>query len=318
MAIHTGDHSIDSGACSQRPHIGTPGAPVCRYEPLAIPPSKPTWYADRHHIPVDDGTGSWFLKLCGPNFGGVVYISRTDPAELLAAVRQRLVLPAPDVRFSPATVQVVQVPTWMWIDAASWQPQSSNVAVPGVSVSVRAWPVASVWTMGDGTTVQCAGPGTPFDPHHDDPARGSSCSHTYTTSSSSAPERRIRRVRDRHLAGLGNRDRRRGRRRPSHTGPEASVHGARRPGAGPQPQRSRSMTTTTEAGPASTHVNGAVPGRPDAARSGNATVARITIGTLVLVVSTLGVVALTAHTGTTREGVDRSAQRRGRRTAPPG
>jgi hypothetical protein len=187
VAIHTGDHTIDSGASREDHTGGHAGAPVCRYEPLAIPPSKPTWYADRHHIPVDDGTGSWFLKLCGANLGGVVYISRTDPAELLAAARQRLVLQTPVVRFSPATVQVVQIPTWMWIDAASWQPQSSNVAVPGVSVSVRAWPVASEWTMGDGTTVRCAGPGTPFDPHHDDPARGSSCSHTYTTSSSSAP-----------------------------------------------------------------------------------------------------------------------------------
>lgn len=187
VSIHTGDHSIDSGASRDDRIPGHVGGPVCRYEPIALPPSKPMWYADRHNIPVDDGTGSWFLKMCGANLGGVVYISRTDPAELLATARQRLILPAPVARFSPATVQVVQVPTWMWIDGASWQPQSSNVAVPGVSVSVRAWPVASVWTMGDGTTVRCAGPGTPFDPHHDNPARGSSCSHTYTTSSSRTP-----------------------------------------------------------------------------------------------------------------------------------
>jgi hypothetical protein len=59
------------------------------------------------------------------------------------------------------------------------------------------------------------------------------------------------------------------------------------------------MTTTTEAGPARTHVNGAVPARPTPPiRQRN--VARIAIGTLVLVLSTLGVVALTAHTGATR------------------
>jgi hypothetical protein len=187
VSIQTGDHSIDSGASRADDTSSHAGAPVCRYEPLAVPPSKPMWYADRHHIPVDDGTGSWYVKLCGTNFGGVVYISRADPAELLAEARHRLTLPAPDVRFSPATVQVVQVPTWMWIDAGSWQTQSSTVAVPGVSVSVRAWPVASVWTMGDGATVRCAGPGTPFDARYDDPARASSCSHTYMVSSSSMP-----------------------------------------------------------------------------------------------------------------------------------
>jgi hypothetical protein len=145
------------------------------------------WYADRHHIPVDDGTGSWFLKLCGPSFGGVVYISRTDPNELLAAARQRLTLPAPVVRFSPATTQVVRVPTWMWIDASSWTAPSSTLAVPGVSVTVRAHPIGSIWTMGDGTTVRCAGPGTPFDAATDDPAHGSTCSHTYNVSSANEP-----------------------------------------------------------------------------------------------------------------------------------
>lgn len=60
------------------------------------------------------------------------------------------------------------------------------------------------------------------------------------------------------------------------------------------------MTTTTEAGPARTHANGAMPARPTPPiRQRN--LARIAIGTLVLVVSTLGVVALTAHTGATRQ-----------------
>lgn len=188
VSIHTGDHTIDSGASRSDRPSGRAGTPACRYEPLAVPPSKPTWYADPHHIPIDDGTGSWYLKLCGTNFGGVVYISRTDPTELLADARHQLALPAPDVRFSPATIQVVHVPTWMWIDEGSWQPQSSTVAVPGVSVSVRAWPVAAVWTMGDGATVRCTGPGTPFDPRHDDPSRASPCSHTYTVSSTSATD----------------------------------------------------------------------------------------------------------------------------------
>lgn len=59
------------------------------------------------------------------------------------------------------------------------------------------------------------------------------------------------------------------------------------------------MNATTVTGTARTQVNGASPGRPTPPiRQRN--VARTAIGTLVLVVSTLGVVALTADTGATR------------------
>jgi hypothetical protein len=129
------------------------------------------------------------VKTCDGNFAGIVYISRVDPTELLAAARRRLTLPVPIPHTNPSREQVVGVPTWLWVDAQTWNSLSSVAAVPGVSVTVVAHPVRSVWSMGDGSQVSCTGAGTPFDAGYDDPGAGSACSYTYRRSSAEAPDR---------------------------------------------------------------------------------------------------------------------------------
>ena len=193
-SVTTGDGTIDSraGRHDRTSGGGAPSPPLCTYRLLPFPPSNPMWYRDRHNIPVDDGTGAWFAKWCGTNFYGVVYISRTDPTELLAAARRRLTLPLPAPQMSPSGEQLVNVPTWLWVDTTAWRELTSTVSVPGVTVSVTARPVGSVWSMGDGTRLTCTGAGIPFDPARDDPASSSSCSHTYRRSSAAEPDQRFR------------------------------------------------------------------------------------------------------------------------------
>ena len=184
VTVDHGDHTIDSGVGRDDPASGRgSGGPVCTYRPIAARPFTPV----SGDNPVDDGTGSWFLKICDGNFAGVVYISRTSTTELLALARQRLTLPVPTVRLSPSARQLVHVPTWMWIDPQSWHELSSTAAVPGVAVTVTARPVSTVWRMGDGATVTCRGAGTPFDATRDDPALASTCSHTFRQSSTGRP-----------------------------------------------------------------------------------------------------------------------------------
>jgi hypothetical protein len=185
VSIGNGDHTIDSGVGrDDQNRGGGSGGPVCTYQPIPAQPFKPV----SGDNPVDDGTGSWFLKMCDGNFAGVVYISRTNPTELLALARQRLTLPVPTVRLSPSARQLVHVPTWMWIDPESWHVLTSTAAVPGVAVTVTARPVATVWRMGDGRTVTCRDGGTPFDATRDDPALASTCSHTFRQSSTGRPD----------------------------------------------------------------------------------------------------------------------------------
>ncbi len=185
VTVDHGDHTIDSGVGRDDPASGRgPRGPVCTYRPIPAQPFEPI----SGENPIDDGTGSWYLKFCDGNFVGVVYISRTDPTELLALARERLTLPVPTARFNPTHLQLVQVPTWMWIDSESWHALTSTAAVPGVAVTVTARPVATMWRMGDGQTVTCRGRGTPFDPIRDSPATASACSHTFRQSSARQPD----------------------------------------------------------------------------------------------------------------------------------
>jgi hypothetical protein len=115
-----------------------------------------------------------------------VYISRANPAELLAQARRYLPLPLPAPRFSPAREQIVNLPTWMWL-ASGWAQERSTVSVPGVTVVVDAEPVSATWSMGDGSQVVCDGPGAAYDPTLPTGAQSTSCSHTFTRSSASRP-----------------------------------------------------------------------------------------------------------------------------------
>ncbi|HSA48613.1 MAG TPA: hypothetical protein VLH10_00675 [Yinghuangia sp.] len=114
-----------------------------------------------------------------------------SPAQLAQVAVSRLVLPTPTVGTSPSGDQVVSVPTWLWVDGSSWEPVSATAAVPGVSVTATAVPVSAVWSMGNGESVTCTGPGTPYGPGSD-PASGSpDCGYTYARSSAGQPSERF-------------------------------------------------------------------------------------------------------------------------------
>lgn len=92
----------------------------------------------------------------------------------------RLVLPSVVIRVNPAADQLVGLPSWFWVDGGSWRPQSATASVPGLSVTATAVPVRTVWSTGDGASVGCAGPGTPWRFGMDPRAVSPSCGHTYT------------------------------------------------------------------------------------------------------------------------------------------
>ncbi|MGQ0575503.1 MAG: hypothetical protein ACT4RN_15050 [Pseudonocardia sp.] len=105
-----------------------------------------------------------------------------SPAELARQARDQLRLPAPSISTSPVADQLVNVPTWLWL-SDGFEPVSATAAVPGVSVTAVATPTALVWSMGDGATVTCRGPGTPFVSGSDQSAASPDCGHTYRSSS---------------------------------------------------------------------------------------------------------------------------------------
>ncbi|GAB3677561.1 hypothetical protein GCM10027597_18500 [Saccharopolyspora tripterygii] len=106
-----------------------------------------------------------------------------SPEQLAQQAYSQLRLPSPQIQASPADTQLVQLPTWLWLDRGQWQPQTATASVPGVSVTATASPSSVRWSMGDGSTVSCPGPGTPFPPDTDPRATSPDCGHTYRQSS---------------------------------------------------------------------------------------------------------------------------------------
>ncbi|WIV57874.1 hypothetical protein [Amycolatopsis nalaikhensis] len=142
--------------------------------------------------------GAWYVYKCtGAGYRDALYrppvwipdgqqpggVPLPSPAELAAQAKNQLRLPTPKIQANPVGVQLVNLPTWLWLDRSSWGEVSATASVPGVSVTAVAKPTSVTWSMGDGGTVTCTGPGTPF-PAGGDPKRGSpDCGHTYRTSS---------------------------------------------------------------------------------------------------------------------------------------
>ena len=116
--------------------------------------------------------------------GGDADEGGVDLTTLAHSARASFDLPSPDISMSPSASApvLVQVPVWLWIEADQWQEQEATATVPGGSVTVTATPATAQWSMGDGSTVTCQGPGTAYDAARHDPASASpDCGHTYTS-----------------------------------------------------------------------------------------------------------------------------------------
>lgn len=117
--------------------------------------------------PGDDGTG-------------------IDPAVLAAEAVGQLQLPSPKIVSSPEGIQLVHLPTWLWLEGDSWSSQSATASVPGLSVTAQAVPVQAVWSLGDGTELTCQGAGTPWTNGMESLETSPDCGHTYSRSSAHA------------------------------------------------------------------------------------------------------------------------------------
>ncbi len=146
--------------------------------------------------------GSWYRWRCSDDVNpqNVTRIPRNDlehwapkpaatPRDVALEAAKAIHLSAPALRMSPGadTPQWVNFPTFLWTDSAAWRPLSATASVPGLSVSATATPVRLTWEMGDGSTVACAGPGTPFTDATPATASSPDCGHVYRRAADSEP-----------------------------------------------------------------------------------------------------------------------------------
>jgi hypothetical protein len=177
------------------------GSVTCRWFLPAVPPNGNVDFGQ----PIPGAPagqlieGQWFFLRCENADGTVVREAwrvwtpadaNAMAGELALQAADELVVPYPKPGLSPmiGVNQIVGLPTWMWVEPASWQPLTATAAIPGLSATVTATPVRTRWDMGDDSDeVVCDGPGMPFDFSRDENEQHTDCSHIYQWGSADQP-----------------------------------------------------------------------------------------------------------------------------------
>ncbi|GAA4898808.1 PKD domain-containing protein [Streptomonospora salina] len=111
-----------------------------------------------------------------PSTGG----DQPSPDEVARQAIEELDLPLPQVGLAPPTgTGLVGAPVWMWVEDDGWSPVSRTATAGSVSVTATATPTSVTWHMGDGASVACSGPGTPYT-RDADASASPDCGHSYS------------------------------------------------------------------------------------------------------------------------------------------
>ncbi len=194
----SGTPAADSGA--EAGDKGGASAPKCAYTKL-VPQPPDTNLAVREGK-RQGAKGAAYQVVC-PDMGriGVVWIPEgadpaapaIDPEVLARRAVDAMRLDGPDVASPRAAGRyTVGVPLWLWVNQGetTYGPVTASASAGAVTVTATARVTSIRWTMGDGRTVTCVGPGTPY--------RGSErmvdspdCGHRYARTSSAQPGERF-------------------------------------------------------------------------------------------------------------------------------
>ena len=157
--------------------------------PPAGAPQPGAWYFNTcaSGTATGEGTGvAWFATGQAPTA-----VPPPDPAVAGAQAASELQLPSPSLTLSPSTTGYVNLAEWLWITPSMWHPLTTSAQACNaggcVTATATATPSYVTWDTGDGSTVTCNGPGTPYNPDLPANSQTTACSYTYTTTSAGQP-----------------------------------------------------------------------------------------------------------------------------------
>ncbi|MFC7308963.1 ATP/GTP-binding protein [Streptomyces monticola] len=153
----------------------------------------------------DPGGGAVYTRICPAAAAGAIVgnllpyetfwaanapSEAIDPRVLVQEAIDKMKLVGPDIQTTPKAGRTgaVGLPTWLWTprSATTTGPNSATATAGGVSVTATARVTKIVWKTGDGTTVTCTGPGTPYKASYGK-RESPNCGHVYTRTSASEP-----------------------------------------------------------------------------------------------------------------------------------
>jgi hypothetical protein len=166
---------VDQYSCYIKPADNPPGPP---------PPGK-----------KNGGYYECYIPIGNPAFVPVYWIDQpppqVDPGVLARQILARIQLARVGIGITPEPghTGVLGLPTYLWVNNPgphTLGPITDSATVGGMTVTLTARVGKVIWNLGDGTTVTCDGPGTPYRDEFG--ARPSpTCGHTYSHPSTQLP-----------------------------------------------------------------------------------------------------------------------------------
>ncbi len=160
--------------------------------PTPEPPEKKTTSSLNYCGPFwlqKDGTYNVDVCDADGNYIQTVNLAPSKPrpkparSSIISSAMGALNPPRPTIHTSPShrSGLLVQTPTWLWLPPSYWRTYSTTIMVWGYVVTIFATPTTVRWNMGNGDSITCIGPGTPWVPGFNDAL--STCKYTYRHSS---------------------------------------------------------------------------------------------------------------------------------------
>ncbi|MFJ8787000.1 ATP/GTP-binding protein [Streptomyces sp. NPDC102476] len=198
VGVGTGDESGGSGGQAGGSSGGSSGSDSnlkCGYHKIEPkPPAEhPAWKGkdpakyDMYFMSCSDG------GLNNPD-GFIIVpegqppVPQVDPQVLAQRAVDSMTLLGPDIASPRAAGKyTVGVPMWMWVNqsATTFGPNTASASAGGITVTAAAKVSKIVWSMGDGASVTCNGPGTPYT-SSEGMAQSPTCGHVYSKTSAGA------------------------------------------------------------------------------------------------------------------------------------
>jgi hypothetical protein len=132
--------------------------PVCA-GPGVLNPMPPFWVTDAQ-----------------PPAAGAVQVA---PVVVAQQAAKELGFGSPTIEMAPpdGSPQLVGVASWLWLAPGAWRTVTASASAGPVTTTATATPSKVVWDMGDGQSVTCDGPGTPYSAS--EPNATTDCSYTW-------------------------------------------------------------------------------------------------------------------------------------------